>query len=184
MTDTVTKRHVTQQEPWLRGTLTDVPAVLRAVLHAVELAREDAERWCGGLTGLELHTTPMGLPSAAFQLRHIAGSVDRLLTYAEGNELNQAQLAELGREAEAGTLPHLLLRDFSNSLERAGQRVRGFVGADLEAQRFVGRERLPTTIGGLLVHVAEHTQRHVGQMITTAKLVKARRNAATSSEIR
>jgi uncharacterized damage-inducible protein DinB len=143
------------------------------VLHSLELAREDAERWCGDLTGLELHTRPAKLPSVAFQLRHIAGSVDRLLTYAEGDDLNATQLAELGREADAGSLPHLLLRDFSNSIESAGQRVRGFIGADLEAQRFVGRRRLPTTLGGLLVHIAEHTQRHVGQMITTAKIVKA-----------
>jgi uncharacterized damage-inducible protein DinB len=181
--DTATKAQ-TQPEPWLRGTLTDLPAVIRGVFHALELAREDAERWCGGLTGLEFHTRPIGLPSIAFQLRHIAGSVDRLLTYAEGNELNQAQLAELGREAEAGTLPHLLLRDFSNSMERANARVRGFIGADLEAQRFVGRKRLPTTIGGLLVHIAEHTQRHVGQMITTAKVLKAVRDAAILPESR
>jgi uncharacterized damage-inducible protein DinB len=75
-----------------------------------------------------------------------------------------------------------LLREFSNSIERASQRVRGFIGADLETQRFVGRKRLPTTIGGLLVHVAEHTQRHVGQMITTVKVVKAARDAAISPE--
>ena len=62
------------------------------------------------------------------------------------------------------------------------KRIRGFVGADLESQRFVGRKRLPSTIGGLLVHVAEHTQRHVGQMITTAKVVKARRDVAIPSE--
>jgi uncharacterized damage-inducible protein DinB len=136
------------------------------------------------LTGVEIHAQPAGLPPIVFQLRHIAGSVDRLLTYAEERELSEVQLAALAREREAGSLPHVLLREFDAGIDRAGQRVRGFIGADLEAQRFVGRKRLPTTIGGLLVHVAEHTQRHVGQMITTAKLVKASRNAATSSEIR
>jgi hypothetical protein len=110
--------------------------------------------------------------------------VDRLLTYAEGHELSEAQLADLAREADAGTLPHLLLREFSNSIERAAQRVRGLIGADLEMQRFVGRKRLPTTIGGLLVHVAEHAQRHVGQMITTVKIVIAARGAAISPESR
>jgi hypothetical protein len=168
----------------LRGTLTDVPAVIRAVLHALELAREDAERWCGDLTGLEVNMQTAGLPSIAFQLRHIAGSLDRLLTYVEDHDLSEAQLAELGREADSGSLPHLLLRDFSNGVERAAARVRGFIGADLESQRFVGRKRLPTTIGGLLVHIAEHTQRHVGQMIATAKVVKAARDTATSSEPR
>ena len=94
-------------EPWLRGTLTDVPAVIRAVLHALELAREDAERWCGDLTGVEVNARPAGLPSVAFQLRHISGSADRLLTYAEGRELSQEQMAELAREAE-GAMPHVL----------------------------------------------------------------------------
>jgi uncharacterized damage-inducible protein DinB len=168
----------------LRGTLADVPAVIRAVLHALELAQEDAERWCGDLTGVEVNARPAGLPSVAFQLRHIADSLNRLLTYAEERDLSEAQLADLGREAEAGALPHLLLRDFGNSIERANQRIRSFAGTDLEAARFVGRKRLPTTLGGLLVHVAEHTQRHVGQVVTTAKIVKDSRNAATLLEPR
>jgi hypothetical protein len=181
VSEKATKSETRQAEPWLRGTHTEVPAVIRAVLHALELAREDAEHWCGDLTGLEVNAGLTGLPSVAFQLRHIAGSVDRLLTYAEGHDLSEAQLAELKREAESASLPHLMLRDFSNSIKRAGTRVRDFVGADLELQRFVGRKRLPTTIGGLLVHIAEHTQRHVGQMITTAKMVKARREAVIPS---
>ena len=174
MSETVAKTESKQPEPWLRGTLTDVPAVIRAVLHAVELAREDAERWCGDLTGVEVNARPAGLPSIAFQLRHIRGSVDRLLTYAEGRELSQEQLAELAWEAE-GAMPHVLLREFGKSMERAGQRIRDFIGSDIEAERFVGRRRLPTTLGGLLVHVADHTQRHIGQMVTTVKLVKASR---------
>jgi uncharacterized damage-inducible protein DinB len=165
----------------MRGTLTDVPAVIRAVLHALELAREDADRWCGDLTGVEVNAQPAGLPSIASQLRHISGSADRLLTYAEGRELSQEQMAELAREAQ-GAMPHVLLREFGKSMEGASQRIRDFIGVDLEAERFVGRRRLPTTLGGLLVHVAEHTQRHVGQMVTTAKIVKASRMRATSPE--
>ena len=183
MSNTVTKADVQRPEPWLRGTLTDVPAVIRAVVHALELAREDTERWCGDLTGVEVNAQPAGLPSIAFQLRHISGSADRLLTYAEGRELSQEQMAELAREAE-GAMPHVLLREFGRSMEGASQRLRGFIGADLEAERFVGRRRLPTTLGGLLVHVAEHTQRHVGQVVTTAKIVKALRARTTSPEPR
>jgi uncharacterized damage-inducible protein DinB len=181
VSETVTKAESRQTEPWLRGTLTDVPAVIRAVLHALELAREDAERWCGDFTGVEVNARPAGLPSIAFQLRHIRGSVDRLLTYAENRELSQEQLAELAREAE-GAMPHVLLREFGKSMERAGQRIRDLIGSDIEAERFVGRRRLPTTLGGLLVHVADHTQRHVGQMVTTVKLVKTSRARATLSE--
>jgi uncharacterized damage-inducible protein DinB len=172
-----------EREPWLRGTLGDVPAVIRAVLHALELAHEDADRWCGDMTGVEVNARPVGLPSVALQLRHIAGSVDRLLTYAEGRDLSEQQLAEIGREAE-GAMPHVLLREFGKSIARASERIRGFIRADLEAERFVGRKRLPTTLGGLLVHVAEHTQRHAGQMVTTAKIVKASRDATTSPEPR
>lgn len=174
MTETATKL----PEPWLRGTLTDVPAPVRAVLHALELAREDAERWCGGLTGLEVNLEPAGLPSAAFQLRHIRGSVDRLLTYAEGRELSEEQLRELKRETEpAGALPRTLLEEFGRSMEQAAARIRAFATVDLETPRYVGRKRLPTTVGGLLVHVADHTQRHVGQMVTTVKVVKAGRES-------
>jgi uncharacterized damage-inducible protein DinB len=181
VTATVTKPHMEEREPWLRGTLGDVPAVIRAVLHALELAHEDAERWCGDMTGVEVNARPAGLPSVALQLRHIAGSVDRLLTYAEGRDLSEQQLAELRREAD-GAMPHVLLREFGKSIEQASERIRGFTGADLEAERFVGRKRLPTTLGGLLVHVAEHTQRHAGQMVTTAKVVKASRELSTSPE--
>jgi uncharacterized damage-inducible protein DinB len=159
----------------------NVPAVIRAVMHALEFAREDAERWCGDLTGVEVNARPAGLPSIAFQLRHISGSADRLLTYAEGGELSQEQMAELAREAE-GAMPHVLLREFGKSIEGAHQRLRGLIGADLEAERFVGRRRLPTTLGGLLVHVAEHTQRHVGQMVTTAQVLKAARARTTSPQ--
>jgi uncharacterized damage-inducible protein DinB len=180
---TVTSSQTKEPEPWLRGTLADVPAVIRAVLHALESAHEDAERWCADMTGIEVNARPSGLPSVAFQLRHIAGSVDRLLTYAEARDLSEAQLAELPREGD-GAMPHVLLREFGKSIERASQRIRGFIGADLEAERFVGRKRLPTTLGGLLVHVAEHTQRHAGQMVTTAKVLKASRDRATSPEPR
>ena len=79
-------------EPWLRGTLTDVPAVPRAVLHALELAQEDIMRWCGDLSDAELNARPEGIASVAFHVRHVARSVDRLLTYAEGKQLNDEQI--------------------------------------------------------------------------------------------
>src|SRR5271155_4604750 len=87
-------------EPWLRGTLTEVPAVPRAVLHALELAGEDLQKWCGALPDGELNASPADLPPVAFHLRHIARSLDRLLTYAEGQALAQEQLAKLKTEME------------------------------------------------------------------------------------
>jgi hypothetical protein len=89
-------------EPWLRGTLTDVAAVPRAVLHALELARDDLTRWCGDLSDAELNARPEGIAPVAFHVRHIARSVDRLLSYAEGKRLDDLQIAALKTELDAG----------------------------------------------------------------------------------
>jgi len=90
-------------EPWLRGSLMDVEPVRRAVLHALELAQEDIEKWCGNLSETEMFAQPYSLPSVAFQLRHIARSLDRLLTYADGEQLNADQVAALKSEMEPGS---------------------------------------------------------------------------------
>jgi len=161
-------------EPWLRGTLTEVPAVPRAVLHALELAGEDLHKWCGGLTETQLNARPAGIASVAFQLRHIARSLDRLLTYAEGAALTDKQIAAINREIEPGATSQELFAELDAALGRSAARVRALGAGDLAALRTVGERQLPTTLGGLLVHVADHTQRHVGQAITTAKLVAAR----------
>jgi uncharacterized damage-inducible protein DinB len=169
----MTKR--TKSEPWLRGTLKEVTAVHRAVLHAFELAEEDITRWCGELGVEEWNARPGGVACVAFHVRHIAGSVDRLLTYAEGRTLSEKQMSELKTEKGACTSTEKELTELRGALEKAASRVRVLAGEDLEAPRTVGRELLPTSLGGLLVHVAEHTQRHVGQAITTAKVVRAAR---------
>jgi uncharacterized damage-inducible protein DinB len=160
-------------EPWLRGTLAEVPAVARGVLHALELAREDAKKWCGGLSDEQIHAKPAGLPSVAFQLRHIAGSLDRLLTYAERNALSDEQLQTLRAEANPNGSTEEVLLELEAAISRGCTRVRALASQDFELPRAVGAKRLPTTLGGLLVHIADHTQRHVGQAVTTAKLISA-----------
>ncbi|MGB2635396.1 MAG: DinB family protein [Candidatus Acidiferrum sp.] len=158
-------------EPWLRGTLTEIPAVPRAVLHALELAKQDLWKWCFPLSGRQLNERPGGIAPVAFHVRHIARSLDRLLTYAEGGALDETQSAllksELDREAEHDAL----FAELHAALDRSASRIRQLASADVETPRTVGKKQLPTTIGGLLVHVADHTLRHVGQAITTAKLV-------------
>ena len=163
------------QEPWLRGTLTEVPAVQRAVLHALEMAKEDVERWCGDLTDEELNARPAGIAPAAFHIRHIARSLDRLLTYAEGDSLSAEQLVVLKTELDPDATRSELFAEFSSAMEKSAARVRAFKVTELEQARGIGRKQLPTSVGGLLVHVADHTQRHVGQAITTAKIVLAGR---------
>ncbi len=160
-----------QPEPWLRGTLSDVPAVGRGVLHALELAQEDVDRWCESLSDADLDARPFELAPIAFHLRHIARSLDRLLAYAEGNQLSAEQIAALKSEMDPGAGREALFAEFSQGLESAAQRVRALAGGDLEQSRFVGKRQLPTSVGGLLVHLADHTQRHVGQIVTTAKIL-------------
>lgn len=166
-------------EPWLRGTRTNMPAVIRGVLHALDLAREDLERAYETLSIREIHASPMGMTPMLFHLRHIPRSLDRLLTYAEGSPLSEAQLAMLRSEEAPEPDKDALIAALHAGLDSAEARVRAFADADLEMPREVGRNGLPTTVGGLLVHVADHTQRHVGQVITTAKLLHALRAVAS-----
>jgi uncharacterized damage-inducible protein DinB len=160
-------------EPWLRDTLAEVPAVHRAVLHALELAGEDLHRWCGHLSDEQLNQRPAHIAPVAFHLRHISRSLDRLLTYAEGGSLNEEQLSGLKSELEPGARRDELFAELSATLTTTVTRIRSFSRANLETARSVGRNKLPTTLGGLLVHIADHTQRHVGQAVTTAKFVLA-----------
>ena len=164
-------------EPWLRGTLTEVDAVRRQVLHALELAGEDVERWCAGLSDAEINARPFGVASVAFHLRHIAGSLDRLLTYAEDGALSVAQMDTLQSEMDEGASAEIVLAVVRAGLVGARRRVMMISTGSYEQACGVGRARLQSTVGGLLVHGAEHTQRHIGQAITTAKVVMAMRTA-------
>jgi uncharacterized damage-inducible protein DinB len=163
-------------EPWLRGTHTDVPAVGRAVLHALDLALDDLTKWTDCLSDAEVHSQPLGLTSVAFHLRHIARSVDRILTYAEGGQLSAEQLAGLKAEHSGDESLAELLAEVEASFSNAAERVRVLATANFDTPRAVGRKQLPTSIGGALIHVADHTQRHVGQVVTTAKVLKAMRS--------
>jgi uncharacterized damage-inducible protein DinB len=175
---TASPAHAPYTEPWLCGTHADVPAAGRAVLHALDLALDDLTKWTAGLTDAEVHSSPLGLTPIAFHLRHIARSTDRILTYAEGEQLSAEQLAALkaeqGSEGKQEALA-ALLAEVEVSFTDAAKRIRVLATANLDTPRTVGRKQLPTSIGGALIHVADHTQRHVGQVITTAKVLRALR---------
>jgi uncharacterized damage-inducible protein DinB len=162
-------------EPWLRGTLTEVDAVRRQVLHALELAGEDVERWCSELSDAEMDARPFGIAPVGYHLRHIARSLDRLLTYAAGGQLTAAQMARLQSELEPGARAEQVLAEVRVVLGQAMERIATISPEEYEQVRGVGRAMLPSTVGGLMVHCAEHTQRHIGQAITTAKVVIAMR---------
>ncbi len=167
---TVTNLESSAAEPWMRGTHIELDSLRRGVVHALELAREDADHWAAGLSESQMDRRPASLPSVGFHLRHIARSLDRLLTYVEDRQLSEQQLSALATEHQE-TSPAATLQEFRRGVDRSISRVAAIAPEQFEEPRGIGRRRLPTTIGGLLLHCAEHTQRHAGQMVTTAKLV-------------
>lgn len=161
------------EEPWLRGPMQGVDPILAPVLYSFQHAREDLARYTEGLTAEQIWARPHGLGPVGFHLRHIGGSADRLSTYLQGQQLSPEQMAALKAEMQPGASREDLLSDLEAALQRAGERVLAVDIGSLTALRTVGRKHLPVTVLGLLTHIAEHTQRHVGQAITTAKLVRA-----------
>lgn len=159
-------------EPWLRGTLTEVDPVRRQVLHALELAAEDVEKWCTGLTDEQVNARPFEIAPVAFHLRHMVRTLDRLLTYADGEQLNEAQMAALRSELDGGASAAAVLEEFRAGMAAAARRVRSFSPDSYGTARSVGRKMLPTNVGALLIHCADHTQRHTGQAVTTVKVVR------------
>lgn len=160
-------------EPWLRGPLEGVDPLVAPVLYAFQQAREDLARHTEGLTPAQLWGRPHGLGPAGFHLRHIAGSVDRLMTYAQGRQLSGEQMAAVRSEMEPGAGREELLAGIDRAFAAAEAVIRSLDPAKLTEPREVGRKRLPSTVIGILGHIAEHTQRHTGQAISAAKLARA-----------
>lgn len=162
-------------EVWLRGPLPDFPPFLQPVAHALLHAVEDVRRTVEPLSETDLWARPGGAPAIGFHTRHAAGSLDRLFTYARGEGLSPEQLAFLKEEGEPGEPPATaaeLVLAFERQVGSALAQLRATPEAVLLEARGVGRLALPSTVLGLLVHAAEHTQRHVGQIVTTARIVR------------
>lgn len=159
-------------EPWMRGPIEGVHVLAAPVLYSFQQAREDLAQWTEGLTTEQIWATPHGFGSLGFHLRHIAGATDRLMTYLKSEQLTPEQLDELKREKDPGAGRDELLAGMNSAFERAETVVRSLPPAALSEPREIGRKRLPTTVIGLLTHIAEHTQRHVGQAISAAKLAR------------
>jgi uncharacterized damage-inducible protein DinB len=160
-------------EVWLRGPAENVPALLQPVAHSLLQCREELEAQVAAMTPEEIWRAPSGTASVGFHVRHAIGSLDRLFTYARGAMLSDAQRQVLEQESQPD--PDLtaddLLAGFDATVERALDQLRTTDDASLTNARLVGRAQLPSTVIGLLFHAAEHTQRHVGQAVTTRKLL-------------
>jgi len=162
-------------EVWLRGPVPDVTALLQPVAHSLLQCREEAHARFADLSAEQLTRRPGDAASVAFHLTHAMGSLDRLFTYARGEQLSDAQLATLRGEPAANgnvTTADGLLRAVDAAVDRALAQLRATREDDLLSAREVGRGRLPSTTLGLLFHGAEHTQRHLGQAVTTARVVR------------
>ena len=162
-------------EVWLRGPIEDVAPLLQPVAHGLLQCRLEVRATVPSLTVAQLWTWPGGAAPAGYHVRHAVGSLDRLLTYARGEQLSREQLAALREEArsdERDGIQDLLVAEFDAAVEGALLQVRATDPSTLLDAREVGRARLPSTVLGLLFHAAEHTQRHVGQLVTTAKIVR------------
>lgn len=163
-------------EVWLRGPLPGVSALLMPAAHCLMQCREEIAT-VADLTADQLWAKPAGAASAGFHLRHIVGSLDRLLTYARGTQLDRQQLAYLRAEGEPGEPPDTtstLVASAQAAIDSAVQVLRSTDDSDLVLARSVGRAALPSTVLGLLFHSAEHAHRHTGQLVTTAKIVRSR----------
>ena len=162
-------------EAWLRGPIDGLPPALMPAAHSLIDAVEEIEQAVSGLSPGALWLRPGGAASIGFHLRHARGSILRLLAYAGGEALSPAQLAAIPREAEPGVPPAgsgELLSQLRDALRLAMERYRDTPEEDLHLPRRVGRAGLPSTVQGLLFHLAEHTRRHSGQVVTTARIIR------------
>lgn len=162
-------------EPWLRGPIEGVPPLLQPVAHGLVQCREEVAATLADLTSEQIWASPAGAASIGFHVRHAAGSLDRLFTYARGEGLSPGQRAALAAETQPDLAPNAAARLtalFDEAVEVALAQLRATDPAGLLDARGVGRAQLPSTVLGLLFHAAEHTQRHAGQAVTTAKFVR------------
>ena len=161
-------------EVWMRGPVPDVSALLQPVAHSLMECREEVDTKLVGVTRDILWTEQHGAASAGFHVRHAAGALDRLFSYARGEQLTPEQFAFLSVERDPDWSPdsaERLIQLFDARIERALEQVRATDEHSLMQPRVVGRAGRPSTVIGLLFHAAEHTQRHMGQFATTLKVV-------------
>ncbi len=158
-------------EPWLRGPMEGVHPLVMPVFFSFAQVREDLARHTHGLTDEQVWTT-VGGASAGFHMKHIAGSVSRITTYLLGGQLTEQQVDALRQESLRDVGLERLLWVIDDNLRDSEEKLRGLDPGTLYQARAVGRKQLPTTVIGLLVHLAEHTQRHLGQAITVCKIVR------------
>jgi hypothetical protein len=162
-------------EVWQRGPVEGVPGLLQPVAHALLQALEEVEREMENFPATLLWNKPAGVAAVGFHLQHLTGVLDRLFTYARDEMLSPEQLKALTAEGQVhesvGT--ELLVKAFRGQVQKALDQIRNTPEETLLQPRGVGRKQIPSNVLGLLFHAAEHSQRHVGQLIVTARILRA-----------
>ncbi|WP_437918930.1 DinB family protein [Sphingobacterium sp. LRF_L2] len=165
-----------KSEVWMRGPIANVPALLQPVAHALLQVEEDIVLYTNDIQEELLFERPEGLASPAFHIQHIAGVIDRMFTYAKGEALTEIQFNYLAQEGQkVDNLKKIdLLKNLHLSIQQAIQQLANTAEDELTAIRHLGRQKIPTTLLGLVFHAAEHSQRHVGQLLVTVKWLTAK----------
>ena len=160
-------------EYWQSGPIEGVPALLQPVAHTLLQAKREVREYATGFPTKLLWEKPSGLASVGFHLQHLTGVLDRLFTYARGEQLSETQLSFLRIEGVPNPDIDLetLLTNFENQVLKAIEEIKTIKDSDLISARGVGRKQIPSTVIGLLFHAAEHSMRHVGQLLVTIKVV-------------
>lgn len=161
-------------EAWLRGPVEGIPALLQPVAHALVQAGEEIRGMLSGFAAENTWKPVAGMATVGFHLKHIRGVLDRLFTYAAGQNLSSAQLEYLHLEGtDEGQTLEELLSALEQQIKRSLAELEKTDPATLTEARTVGRQHLPSTVGGLLFHSAEHTMRHTGQLLVTVNILKS-----------
>lgn len=161
-------------EVWQRGPVEDVPNLLQPVAHALLQAREELTALLNDFPDALLWQRPAGVASPGFHLQHLSGILDRVFTYARAEAMTAYQLEQLRAEdvsPQTGVNTNNLLSRFNEQVDKSIAQLKNTDEKTLTEFRGVGRKLLPSTVIGLLVHGAEHTMRHVGQLMVTVKIV-------------
>lgn len=162
-------------EYWLRGPVDGIPPILQPIAHALLQARDEVNTALANFPDALLWERPAGVASVAFHLQHLPGVLDRLFTYAAGERLREEQFRYLQDEGKQTSLSLVeLLEYFNQQVSISLQQLSATDTATLTDYRSVGRGKLPSTVIGLLTHAAEHTMRHTGQLLVTARILEYR----------
>ncbi len=161
-------------EYWLRGKVEGTPDLLQPIAHSLLQSKIELKKYMSGFPDSLLWEKPAGRASVGFHLNHLTGVLDRLFTYVEGLNLTEKQLDYLKNEnvPNQNSSSKFLIAEFDEKIEEVLEKLKTISVASLSEFRGVGRKQLPSTVIGLIFHAAEHTQRHIGQLLVTVSVVK------------